>query len=57
MQAKEGLNPYSNGICSVSKGRINIELEESLSLNPYSNGICSVSERTKRVPVAHYGKS
>ena len=36
------LNPYSNGIYSMSlKKLIGIECESS-SLNPYSNGICSM---------------
>ena len=37
-----GLNPYSNGICSLT----NIELIVNKvveRLNPYSNGICSLT--------------
>ena len=36
------LNPYSNGICSVSRGLSVLKVRSSPSLNPYSNGICSV---------------
>ena len=39
-----GLNPYSNGICSLSDPII-MDIYPNLDdgLNPYSNGICSLS--------------
>ena len=38
----KGLNPYSNGICSLSRiwDFVRTWVER---LNPYSNGICSLS--------------
>ena len=36
-----GLNPYSNGICSMRTKSI-YHLNKIISLNPYSNGICSM---------------
>ena len=37
-----GLNPYSNGICSMSYIAVSL-VENEERLNPYSNGICSMS--------------
>ena len=42
VEVDEGLNPYSNGICSVSKTDDGQLTNSHLCLNPYSNGICSV---------------
>ena len=39
-----GLNPYSNGICSLTAYDKAIE-EGKTCLNPYSNGICSLTSR------------
>ena len=36
------LNPYSNGICSLSQGRQWQHCALQQGLNPYSNGICSL---------------
>ena len=41
-QRKQGLNPCSNGICSLRGFDIAVA-RESGSLNPCSNGICSLS--------------
>ena len=37
------LNPYSNGICSLRRGKTSFVPCLSTRLNPYSNGICSLS--------------
>ena len=37
------LNPYSNGICSMSRSLKSIGTK-LLRLNPYSNGICSMRD-------------
>ena len=39
---RTGLNPYSNGICSMRTVQLELNLNISKSLNPYSNGICSM---------------
>ena len=36
------LNPYSNGICSLSKDDVAVYNVPYMGLNPYSNGICSL---------------
>ncbi len=38
---KLGLNPYSNGICSLRVCSTSAPAE-TVGLNPYSNGICSM---------------
>ncbi len=38
-----GLNPYSNGICSMSEDAATDLVNAKKGLNPYSNGICSMS--------------
>ena len=38
-----GLNPYSNGICSLRREYVRRAKENVRGLNPYSNGICSLS--------------
>ena len=39
-----GLNPYSNGICSLSHFVSAYDAWWTACLNPYSNGICSLSD-------------
>ena len=39
-----GLNPYSNGICSM-RMLLSVNHFAVLRLNPYSNGICSMRDR------------
>ncbi len=41
------LNPYSNGICSMSYLKNIRSPTRLLSLNPYSNGICSMRVANK----------
>ena len=38
----DSLNPYSNGICSMSHYILNNMKKITNCLNPYSNGICSM---------------
>ena len=42
------LNPYSNGICSLSSNMCWHPEYRTGSLNPYSNGICSLSARVSK---------
>ena len=44
-----GLNPYSNGIYSMSNQESSINQKRKASLNPYSNGICSMRFYTDTV--------
>ena len=44
----DSLNPCSNGICSLTCGKLVInDKEAAASLNPCSNGICSLTSNGK----------
>ncbi len=42
LRKKISLNPYSNGICSLSPLQALLAALGGAGLNPYSNGICSL---------------
>ena len=48
--AKKGLNPCSNGICSLTEKIIDAIVDALKSLNPCSNGICSLTTLRTIVP-------
>ena len=43
----KGLNPCSNGICSLTSAEDVELIKDNLGLNPCSNGICSLTDESE----------